>query len=114
MTRNWLARNWLVVLALVAAPLFAGTAGATLVGKSNGRTVGPEMGGVDIGIAKGRVRIQCWQDGEKIIDESDLNVISLGVGTQLNALRFRRPGRPDTSVSVISQYRTSCVLVPQE
>ncbi|WP_448203131.1 hypothetical protein [Azospirillum sp. sgz302134] len=106
-------RHLLLIAAIVAVPLFVGTAGATLVRK-NGHSVGPETGGIEIGVTKGRVRVQCWQDGEKIIDEADLNVLSLSVASQINALRFRRPGEPETTLSIVSQNRTSCLLSPKE
>lgn len=104
-----------VLLATMVAAVLgaggAGGAGATLV-KKNGHQVGPETGGIDIGVARGRVRVQCWQDGEKIIDEADLSVVSLSVASQMNALRFQRPGGPERSLSIVSQSRTSCMLLP--
>ena len=106
-------RSLLLIMAVAAVPLSIGTAGATL-GEKNGHHVGPETGGIDLGVAKGRVRIQCWQDGEKIIDESDLNIVSLSVASQMNALRFRGAGGRETSLSIVSQNRTSCLLGPNE
>ena len=106
-----MVRHLLLVAAVLAVPLLGGTADATLV-KKNGHSVGPEAGGIDVGVARGRVRVQCWQDGEKIIDEADLNVISLSIASQLNALRFRRAGVPDSGLSVVTQNRTSCLLTP--
>lgn len=100
------------ILVVAAVPLLSGAAGATVVRK-NGHSVGPESGGIEIGVARGRVRVQCWQDGEKIVDEADLNVLSLSVASQLNALRFRRAGEPERTLSIVSQNRTSCLLSPK-
>ncbi|MCW2237250.1 hypothetical protein [Azospirillum canadense] len=102
-----------ILLAVAAIPVFSGAADATVVRK-NGHTVGAESGGIEIGVARGRVRVQCWQDGEKIIDEADLNVLSLSVASQINALRFRRAGEPERTLSIVSQNRTSCMLSPRE
>lgn len=108
-----MVRNLLLIMAVAVVPFCVGTAGATLV-KKKGNDGGPQTGGIDIGVAKGRVRVQCWQDGEKIIDETDLNVISLSLASQMNALRFRRAGGPETTLSIVSQNRTSCLLGPTE
>lgn len=108
-----MSRHFLVLIAVAAIPMLLGPADATVVRK-NGHSVGPETGGIEIGVAKGRVHVQCWQDGEKIIDEADLNVLSLSVASQLNALRFRRAGEPERTLSILSQNRTSCLLSPKE
>ena len=107
-----MVRQLLLVAAVLAVPLLGGTAGATLV-KKNGHSVGPEAGGINVGVARGRVRVQCWQDGEKIIDETDLNVLSLSVASQLNSLRFRRAGEPGNSLAIVTRNRTACLLSPK-
>ncbi|MBP2302113.1 hypothetical protein [Azospirillum picis] len=94
--------------------LFAGTAGATLVRKSEDRASGPQPGGVDVVPSGNRVRVQCWQDGRKIIDETDLAVVSLSIAGQLDGLRFRRSGASDGIMSVTTQFRTTCLLTPRE
>ncbi len=90
--------------------LLSGAADATLVNKRDGKSVGPAAGGIDVGASSDRVRIQCWQDGRKIIDESDLAVVSLGIANQLNGMRIRRTTGPDGAVSVTTQSRTACLL----
>lgn len=103
-----------LVLAAVAAFLVSGEAGATLVKKGGGKAVGPETGGVDVGTAGGRVRIQCWQDGRKIIDESDLAIVSLSIANQINGIRLRRTSGSEPGLTVVTQSRTSCLLGPHE
>ncbi|PWC37778.1 hypothetical protein TSO352_09870 [Azospirillum sp. TSO35-2] len=100
----------MVLSLLPIALLLAGEAGATLVKKGDGTRVGAAPGGVDVGVPTGKVRIQCWQDGRKIIDEADLAIVSLSIASQLNGLRFRRGGDPDGSLSVMTQSRTACLL----
>ncbi|MBP2228969.1 hypothetical protein J2847_002261 [Azospirillum agricola] len=97
----------LLLLPLLALPR---DADATLVRKGDGKTVGAASGGVDVGVPKGKVRVQCWQDGRKIIDEADLAVVSLSIASQLNGMRFRRTGDADGTVSVTTQARTACLL----
>jgi len=94
--------------------LLAGGADATLVKKGDGKSVGATPGGVDVGVPTGKVRIQCWQDGRKIIDEADLAIVSLSIASQLNGLRFRRTTGPDGTVSVVAQARTTCLLGKHE
>jgi hypothetical protein len=97
-----------------AGLLWAGGAGATLVKNGNGKPVGAASGGVEVGVPQGRVRVQCWQDGRKIIDENELAVVSLGILSQMNALRLRRPGTSDATLSLVTQARTTCLLAPKE
>ncbi|HYG90235.1 MAG TPA: hypothetical protein VD978_28715 [Azospirillum sp.] len=106
-------RRWMI-LAAVAALLASGEAGATLVNKGDGKAVGPATGGVDVGSSNGRVRIQCWQDGRKILDDSDLAIVSLSIANQINGLRLRRTIGSDLGLTVAAQARTSCLLGPHD
>ncbi|WP_372395003.1 hypothetical protein ABMY26_03095 [Azospirillum sp. HJ39] len=112
-----------LLLAAALGLLVSGAADATLVRKKNGQSPGAAggaaagdamAGGVDIAPSGNRVRVQCWQDGHKIIDESDLAVVSLSIASQINGLRFRRSGGADGMVSVTTQSRTTCLLAPLE
>ena len=107
-----------VCLGMTAATMAAATADATVVRKkssdTSGATSGGAAGGVDVVPAGKRVRVQCWQDGHKIIDEEDLAVVSLSIASQMNGLRFRRNGGSDGAVSVVTQSRTACLLAPDE
>lgn len=103
------------LLLLVCLGLAASTgADATVVRKKDGETSGAASGGVDVAPAGKKVRVQCWQDGHKIIDEADLAVVSLSIASQMNGLRFRRNGGTDSTVSVVTQSRTACLLAPDE
>ena len=108
-----MVRTFLLLAAIAALPHLGSAADATVVRKKSSE-VGVKSGGIDVGVPQGRVRIQCWQDGEKIIDETDLNVLSLSVASQLNALRFRRAGEPENSLAIVTRNRTSCLLSPKE
>jgi len=90
--------------------LLSGSADATLVKKRDGTSVGAAPGGVDVGVPTGKVRVQCWQDGRKIIDEGDLAIVSMSIASQLNGLHFRRSSGADGSLSVVAQARTTCLL----
>jgi len=61
-------------------------------------------------VPKGKVRIQCWQYGQKIIDEENLSVASLGLSSQANAITFHPAGRKEAVASLLSQNRTTCLL----
>lgn len=73
-----------------------------------------ESGGVEVRVPNGRVRLQCWQNGQKIVDEGRLSVTSLGLGAQANAITFGRPGDGQTAASIVSQNWTTCMLRRQE
>ncbi|PWC49716.1 hypothetical protein TSA6c_26925 [Azospirillum sp. TSA6c] len=102
----------------LAALWLAGAADATVVrkkgGDTSGATSGGVAGGIDVAPSGKRVRVQCWQDGHKIIDEEDLAVVSLSIASQMNGLRFRRNGGTDGAVSVVTQSRTACLLAPDD
>jgi hypothetical protein len=99
-----------VLLAVLASGLAAGSVGATLVKKTSDTPVGAASGGVDVPVPKGKVRIQCWQYGQKIIDEENLSVASLGLSSQANAITFHPAGRKEAVASLLSQNRTTCLL----
>ncbi|MBY6261041.1 hypothetical protein EI613_03750 [Azospirillum sp. 412522] len=105
-------------LGLAAAVAASTGADATVVRKksadASGANSGGAAGGVDVAPAGKRVRVQCWQDGHKIIDEADLAVVSLSIASQMNGLRFRRNGGTDDAVSVMTQSRTACLLAPDD
>ncbi|MDR6772314.1 hypothetical protein [Azospirillum sp. BE72] len=112
-----------LLLAACLGLAVTGAADATLVRKkspensgatSSGAQGGGVQGGVDVAPAGTRVRVQCWQDGHKIIDEADLAVVSLSIASQINGLRFRRNGGTDGTVSVMTQSRTACLLAPDD
>ncbi|CAO3408834.1 hypothetical protein [Azospirillum largimobile] len=107
-----------LLLAACLGLVATGTADATLVRKkspeSSGATSGGAPGGLDVAPSGTRVRVQCWQDGHKIIDEADLAVVSLSIASQINGLRFRRSGGTDGTVSVMTQSRTACLLAPDD
>ena len=108
-------RRWILAVA-AAGLLTAGEAGATLVtkkdGKSTGAASGAASGGEAIAPTDKKLRVKCWQDGRKIIDESDLALTSLSIANQLNGMRLRRIG--DGSVTVLTQSRTTCLLTPND
>lgn len=107
-----------LLLAACLGLAVTGAADATLVRKkspeNSGAVSGGAQGGVDVAPAGTRVRVQCWQDGHKIIDEADLAVVSLSIASQINGLRFRRSGGTDGTVSVMTQSRTACLLAPDD
>ena len=106
-------KRW-ILLATVAGLLVSGNAGATLINKGDGKAAGATAGGVDVTPSKSRVRVQCWQDGRRILDEADLAIVSLSIANQINGLRLRRSGGPDGTVTMVTPTRTSCLLAPHD
>lgn len=106
--------RWILLVA-VAGLLVSGNAGATLVNKGDGKTAGAAAGGVDVSPSThNRVRVQCWQNGRRIVDESDLAIVSLSIANQINGLQVRRSGGPDGTMTVVTQSRATCLLAPHD
>ncbi len=103
---------WILVAA-VAGLLVSGTAEATIK-QGDKKPTATTTGGVEVAPKSARVRVQCWQDGRKIIDESDLAIVSLSIANQVNGMRLRRTGSPDSGVTLVTQLRTACLLAPNE
>ncbi|WP_448192229.1 hypothetical protein [Azospirillum sp. sgz301742] len=108
-------KRW-VVLAAVAGLLVSGNAGATLIKKGDGKAAGATAGGVGVSSSSGnRVRVQCWQDGRRVVDESDLAMVSLSIANQFNGLGLRRTSGPDGTMTVVmTPARTACLLSPHD
>jgi hypothetical protein len=106
-------KRW-ILLATVAGLLVSGNAGATLVKKGDGKAAGAATGGVDVTPSTNRVRVQCWQDGRRILDEADLAIVSLSIANQINGLRLRRTGGPEGTMTVVTPARTACLLAPHD
>lgn len=101
-----------VLLAILAGALVPAGAGATIERQRSDQLAGPAAGGIEVQVPEGKVRVQCWQAGRKIIDEAGLGLLSLGVRTQSNAITVRRlDGSGSAPVSsVVTQSRTACLL----
>jgi len=99
---------------LATGLLLATGASATVVSKNAEKTDSAASGGVEVQIPNGRVQLQCWQNGIKIVDEGKLSVTSVGVGQQANAITFGRPGEAKPSMSIVSQNWTTCVMRKQD
>lgn len=106
-------RRWILAVAALGL-LAAGEAGATVDKRKDGKATGPTSGGQAVAAPDKKVRVQCWQDGRKIIDETELAVTSLSIANQMNGVRLRRLGGSDGPVTLLTQSRTTCLLAPHE
>jgi hypothetical protein len=106
-------RRWILAAALLGL-LAAGEAGATVDKKKSLKPTGATSGGEAVAPADKRLRVQCWQAGRKIIDESELAITSMGIANQVNGVRLRRLGGPDGAVTLLTQSRTTCLLAPHD
>jgi hypothetical protein len=109
MTSRLLALS-LVLSVLVALALGVGGAAATVV-KEGGPPVGAKAGGAPGLFPNGAVRLQCWQHGDRIIDESDLRDTAIDYFDSSSGLRFRRGSAPDRMVMLLNPApETTCLL----
>ena len=57
-------------------------------------------------------RLQCWQEGEKVVDEAELQGMTVGPALNGSTISFRRRGEQGASVVLISVDRNLCMTSP--
>jgi hypothetical protein len=99
-----------LILGAVLTAALAGMAAATVVNES-GPLVGAKSGGAASLVPGGAVRLQCWQNGIRIIDEASLRDAVVNFFDSSNSLRFRRNGGADQMVMLVNPSpETTCLL----
>lgn len=98
------------VLGAAAGALLAAAAGASLVG-DGAPPFAPTAESRTPPVPEGRVRLQCWQQGVRIIDESGLAGTALGLPDLFNALRFRRADTPEQTLVLIAPTGDTVCLI---
>ncbi|WP_158044103.1 hypothetical protein [Skermanella pratensis] len=99
------------VLGLALSALAVGVAAATVV-KEGGSQLGARSGGAAPVAPDGAVRLQCWQQGNRIIDEGDLRDAVVSYFDGSGSLRFRRGSAPGRMVMLLSPApETTCLLI---
>ncbi|HYI68741.1 MAG TPA: hypothetical protein VEX87_03290, partial [Skermanella sp.] len=99
-----------LILGAVLTAALAGMAAATVVNES-GPPVGAKSGGAASLTPGGAVRLQCWQNGVRIIDEASLRDAAVNFFDSSNSLRFRRNGGADQMVMLVNPSpETTCLL----
>jgi hypothetical protein len=58
------------------------------------------------------LRAQCWQDGVKIIDQADLQGLSLDAATRERSVTFRRGAKPQPTVFIMPFADGLCLVQP--
>jgi hypothetical protein len=98
-----------VILGALLSAAVAGMAAATVVNES-GPPVGAKSGGAASVAPSGAVRLQCWQNGARIIDEAGLRDAAVNFFDASNSLRFRRGGADQMVMLVNPSPETTCLL----
>jgi hypothetical protein len=96
---------------LAGSLLASGGASAKIVRDAKVQDDLAETGGVPVQGPTGKAQVQCWQYGTRIIDASDLALNSVGVGTQAGAITFAQPGSRRANAAILSQNRTTCMVM---
>lgn len=60
----------------------------------------------------GRLRVQCWQEGEEIIDQANLRGLSLSSATRQESVSFKRVGDDQPSVFILAVADGMCLIQP--
>lgn len=105
-----------IALSLALSALAVGVAAATVVNATVVKEGGPQLGARSGGAVPltpdGAVRLQCWQQGSRIIDEGDLRDAAVNYFDASNSLRFRRGSAPGRMVMLLSPApETTCLLI---
>jgi hypothetical protein len=58
------------------------------------------------------LRAQCWQQGVKIIDQADLQGLSLNAATRERTVSFKRQSEPQPSVFILPFADGLCLIQP--
>lgn len=60
-----------------------------------------------------RFRLQCWQEGNKIVDVPNLAAMSVSPDTSRDVISFRRQGQQDSAVVVIPLNDGVCMTLAE-
>lgn len=61
-----------------------------------------------------RLRAQCWQEGVKIIDQTDLEGLSLNAASRESSVSFKRRGDDGASVFLLPFADGLCLIQPAD
>lgn len=59
------------------------------------------------------IRVQCWQDGVKIIDQAGLSGLSINAVTRQRSVSFKRSGDGQPTVFVLPFDESLCLIQPE-
>lgn len=60
-----------------------------------------------------RFRLQCWQEGKKVVDQPSLQSMTVGPALNGSTISFRRRGERGASIVLISVDRSLCMTSPE-
>ncbi len=103
------------ILCGIFAGILLTAAGATVHGEVTKQKRASEMATPAISqaprIATGTpLRVECWQEGRKIIDEEALYGFSINSLLDRTSVSFRRAAQGDPTVFIISLKRSTCLI----
>ena len=114
MRRVRIARAWLLagaaLLALVPIPFALSEVTRTESGTPPATTTKPSrpMHG------PGPVRVECWQEGTRIIDQRGLSGLSIATATRESSVSFKRRGGGQASVFLLPLADGLCLIQPED
>lgn len=101
----------LIALTMTAATL-SGPVGATIVEGKKG-DAGARPGGLEVPVGEGETRLECWQNGRRIIESIDRNRLALGYSSRSGSVVVRLPDGKSATVSMEPLGETYCVVLPR-
>jgi hypothetical protein len=98
--------------AIVAGALIVLTTmpGSTAVTKPEPGPRSPQIPAVPV--SQEPIRVQCWQKGLKIIDEGNLQGLSINAATSRDTVTFKREGDANASTYLIPFDHSLCLIQP--
>lgn len=110
MTNSLVSWRRVALAAAVACGAFAGMAGAELATTPG---VKPPVATIPARpVHQNELRIQCWQEGRKIIDERDLRGLSINDATRRESVSLKGTGDETASVFLLPVADAVCLIQP--
>ena len=101
----------IAVAMIVGAPFLAPQSWGDIIKTSELRTAprSLQQAGENVG-PEAPLRLQCWQFGREIIDQSDLHSMSLKPLLEQDSVSFKRKGTKGAAVHIVSVDDTVCMV----
>ncbi len=101
----------ILVMLVLGAPLVASQTWGDIVENTEARSTPLlfQKSGERVG-SETPLRVQCWQFGREIIDQSDLHSMSLKPLLEQESVSFKRKGTEGVAVHILSVEDTVCMV----
>lgn len=102
------------MLALTAAlTAWAGPSAATIV-ESGPAKAELGSGGIEVSPSSRNSRLECWRDGQRVVDAIDRDPVSMGLASRAGRVVVRLSDGKSATVSLGALSETYCIVTPRD